>query len=610
VFYIPSFLDDDPSGAAPNEAVATVGGESITVDAFRRAYQTQLQAYQRAYGSSLNEQFLRQMGIDQQILQQLIDERAATAEARRLGLTVSDQEVAQRIYAIPAFQQNGQFAGHEAYRQVLQMQRPPLTTAEFEDNLRRGLLVEKLRSAVTDWISVGDQDVEQEYRRRNEKAKLELVVFNADKLRDQVTVSDADLASHFEQHKEEYRVGEKRKIRYLLVDADALKTKIVVPPGDVERYYQQNLETFSTPEQVRASHILLKTEGKDEAPVKVKAEALLKQVKSGADFAELAKANSEDSSAAQGGDLDYFGRGRMVKEFEDVAFSLAPGAVSDLVKTQFGYHIIKVVDKKAASTRSLADVRAQISDQLAYERAQAQAGDLANTLAKEIAKPADLDVAAKKHGLAVQESGFFTRDEPIMGIGPAPDVSEQAFTVKDGTVAGPLRTARGPVFLAGAGKQDPRIPALAEVKERVRDDAIRARARDLSRARAEALAADFKADFAAAARKAGLEVKTTELVARGSTLPEVGVNSVIDAAAFALPAGSVTAPIATDAGTVVARVVEKLDVKAADLAAGKDAVRADLQNERRSRFFSAYMLKARERMKTTINQDMVRRVVG
>jgi parvulin-like peptidyl-prolyl isomerase len=189
-------------------------------------------------------------------------------------------------------------------------------------------------------------------------------------------------------------------------------------------------------------------------------------------------------------------------------------------------------------------------------------------------------------------------------------VSEQAFTVKDGTVAGPLRTARGPVFLAGAGKQDPRIPALAEVKERVRDDAIRARARDLSRARAEALAADFKADFAAAARKAGLEVKTTELVARGSTLPEVGVNSVIDAAAFALPAGSVTAPIATDAGTVVARVVEKLDVKAADLAAGKDAVRADLQNERRSRFFSAYMLKARERMKTTINQDMVRRVVG
>jgi peptidyl-prolyl cis-trans isomerase D len=189
-------------------------------------------------------------------------------------------------------------------------------------------------------------------------------------------------------------------------------------------------------------------------------------------------------------------------------------------------------------------------------------------------------------------------------------VTEQAFTMKDGTVAGPLRTARGPVFLASAGKQDPRLPQLAEVKDRVKEDATRAKARELSRSRAEALAADFKADFAAAAKKAGLEVKTTELVARGSTLPEIGVSAAVDAAAFALPAGSVTAPIATDGGTVIARVIEKQDVTAADLAAGKDAVRADLQNERRNRFFSAYMLKARDKIQTAINQDLVRRVVG
>jgi peptidyl-prolyl cis-trans isomerase D len=333
-------------------------------------------------------------------------------------------------------------------------------------------------------------------------------------------------------------------------------------------------------------------------------------VKAGGDFAELAKKHSEDSSAPQGGDLDYFGRGRMVKEFDDVAFSLAPGSTSDLVKTQFGYHIIKVVDKKAAATRPLAEVSGQIADQLQYERAQAQAAELATTLAKEIKTPADLDAAAKKRGLTVQESGFFTRDEPIMGIGPAPDVSEQAFTVKDGEVAGPLRTARGPVFLTAAGKQEPRVPALAEVKDKVKDDATRARARELSKARAESLAADFRADFAAAAKKAGLEVKTTELVARGSTLPEVGINAAVDQAVFALPAGSVTGPVVTDAGTVIARVVEKQSVTAADLAAGKDGVRSDLQNERRNRFFSAYMLKAKDKIKPAINQDVVRRVVG
>ena len=210
----------------------------------------------------------------------------------------------------------------------------------------------------------------------------------------------------------------------------------------------------------------------------------------------------------------------------------------------------------------------------------------------------------------MQESGFFTRDEPIMGIGPSPEVSEQAFTLKQGSVAGALRTARGPVFLAVVGTQAPRIPALAEVKDKVKEDAIRAKARELSRTRADALAADFKADFPAAAKKAGLEVKTTELVARGSTLPVVGPSPAVDAAAFALPTGGVTAPIVTDAGTVIARVAEKQDVKPEDLAAGKDTVRADLQSERRNRFFSAYMLKARDKMKTEVNQDVLRRVVG
>jgi len=177
-------------------------------------------------------------------------------------------------------------------------------------------------------------------------------------------------------------------------------------------------------------------------------------------------------------------------------------------------------------------------------------------------------------------------------------------------VAGPLRTARGPVFLALVGTQPPRIPTLAEVKDKVKEDATRAKARELSRTKADALAADFKADFAAAAKKAGVEVKTTEMVARGSTLPVIGPNPAVDAAAFALPTGAVTGPIVTDSGTVITRVAEKQDVKPEDLATGKDTVHADLQNERRNRFFSAYMLKARDKMKTEINQELVRRVVG
>jgi peptidyl-prolyl cis-trans isomerase D len=610
-FYVPDFLSNRTgNGAGPNQELASVNGEPISIMAFRRAYQQRVQAFRNAYGGSFNEQTLKQLGIEQQILRQLIDERTAVAEARRLGLSVSDAEVAQRIYEIPAFQQNGVFA-EEYYSRLLASQRPPLSKAEFEESLRRSLLVDKLRGALTEWVGVPDSDVEAEFKRRNEKVKAELVVVAADKLRGDVSVTDQDVAAWYATHKDTYRVGEKRKIKYLLIDTEQLRTKAVVSPAEIERYYRANEPQFVTPEQVRASHILLKTEGKDEAAVKVKAEALLKQAKAGADFAELAKKNSEDEgSAAQGGDLDYFGHGKMVKEFDDVAFSLAPGQISDLVKSQFGFHIIKVTDKKPETRRTLDEVRAEITERLSYERAQTQAQTMGEAMAKEIASPADLDKVAKARGLAVQESGYFSKDEPIAGFGPAPEITEEAFTMKEGTVAGPVRTARGTVFFATTGRQDPRIPPLAEVKDKVKEDALGQKARELSKARAEALGAGLAANFAAAAKSAGLEVKATEIVARGTTWPDVGINAAVDEAIFQQPAGGVTRPIVTDGGTVIARVVERQNVTPEELAKARDGLKQELVADRRTKFFSAYMLKARERMKIQVNQDAVRAVAG
>jgi peptidyl-prolyl cis-trans isomerase D len=383
IFYIPDFLRSGGANAEAGDTVARVEGQDISANEFRRTYQAQMQAYRSAYGGQMSEQLLKQLGVDRQILQQMVDERAALAEARRLGINVSDAEVRQRILTIPAFQENGAFIGEQRYQQLLRMQRPPMSPAEFEENLRKQLTVQKLRSSVTDWLAVADKDLEQEYRRKNDKVKLAVVSFTADSFRKDVNVGDADISSYFDAHKDEFKIGEKRKIRYLLLDIDALRQKVVVPSAEIDRAYNNNIEQYSTPEQVRASHILLKTEGKDDAAVKAKAEDLLKQARGGADFAELAKKYSEDdSNKANGGDLDYFGRGRMVAEFDQVAFTLEPGKISDVVKTQFGYHIIKVTDKKAATTRPLADVRQQLQDQLAYERAQAQ-GERPRDVARE-----------------------------------------------------------------------------------------------------------------------------------------------------------------------------------------------------------------------------------
>ena len=613
IFYIPDFLRGSTTDAAAGDTIATVEGHAITSGEFRRTYQAQLQAYRSAYGGNMSEQLLKQLGIEQQILQQMVDEQASLAEADRLGIQVSDEEVRQRIFAIPAFQDNGHFIGDQRYTQLLLMQRPPLTPSDFEAGIRRSLVVEKLRASLTDWLSIPEKELEQEYRRRNDKVKISVISFAADKFRSQVMATDQEVAAHFDAHKTDFKIPEKRKIRYMLIDVDALRAKVIVPPADIERAYNDNIEQYSTPEQVRASHIVLKTEGKDDAAVKAKADDILKQARAGADFGELAKKFSEDEATAKnGGDLDYFTRGKMVAEVDAVAFTLMPGQLSDVVKTQFSYDIIKVTDKKAGATRSLAELRQQLTDQISYERAQTQAGDLAAKLEKEISKPADLDKVAKAQGLTVTESGFFARDEPIMGLGPSPEAAAKAFEMKVGDVSAALRASRGVTFITTVAKQDPYVPKIEEVKDRVRDEVIKLKARDLAKQKAGEVAAKLKGapDFDKAAKAAGVEAKTTELIARDAPIPDLGVAPAIDDAAFKMTTGAVSEPIAVDNGAAVIKLVEKQEVTPADYTLAKDKFREEILADRRNRFFGAYMVKAKQRMKIEVNRESLQKAVG
>jgi peptidyl-prolyl cis-trans isomerase D len=600
-------------GAAPNETIATVDGHDLKAGEFQQRYVAQMTAYQQQFGGSMNAQLLRQLGIDQQVLAQMVDEQVAVLEAERQGIEVSDDELAQRIFAIPGLQENGRFIGEARYEALLRQQRPPLTKSQFEERFRRGIMVERLRTALTDWMAVSEKELEAEYRKRNEKVKLQVVAFTADRFRDKVSLSDADVAAYFDAHKAEYRVGEQRSIKYLLLDRDQARLKVVVPPNDVQRAYNDNIQQYQTPEQIRASHILIKTDGKDEAVVKKRAEALLAQVKGGADFAELAKKESEDEgSKATGGDLGFFGRGRMVPEFETAAFAMEPGQTSELVRSQFGFHIIRLIEKKAGSTRPLDEVRTQIQEQLAQQQADQQITDRARQLETRIKDPGDLTEAAGETGLMVQESGLFQRGDPVPGLGSAPQVSAAAFTLADGAVSGPLTAQRGVVFITVSNKKDPYVPMLEEVKERVRQDAIRAKAAELSKQRATELAAGLKSasNFAAAAKAQGLEAKDTDLVTRGAALPDVGANPDVDKVAFSLPVGGVSDPIATSSGTVIVKVVQRDVITPEQVKNGSEAFRAELLNERRTQFFTAYMGKAKERMKVEINAETVTRVTS
>lgn len=612
VFYIPDFLSIS-TGAAPSQALANVEGNPITVGTFTRRYATQMNAYRQAYGGQMNEQLLRQLGIDRQILQQLVDEEAMVAEARRQGITVSDVEIRERILNMPAFQDNGRFVGEQRYRQALQFNNPPFTVTEFEDNIRRALMIEKLRATVSGWIAVTDAEVADEYRRRNEKVKLDVVPVTADAFKNQVTVTDADLQARFDANKETYRIGEKRKMKYALVDVDRVRAGITVPDAEVEAFYNQNRQQYTTPAQVRASHILFKTEGKDENAVRTQAEAVLKRAKGGEDFAALAKQYSEDdSNRDKGGDLDYFGRGRMVPEFEAVAFALKNGEISDLVKTQFGFHIIKVIDNQPEVVRPLDQVKPEIVDQLRWQKAQQAAEAQAKTLASDAKTPADLERLAKERNIDFRESGLFGSNDPIDSLGVQPELAATMFGLKEGEVSTPQRVARGWVVGTVSGRQDAYIPTLAEVKDRVREDVVRDKSAALAKERAAAIAAELKTtkDFAATAKKHNLEVKPTDLIARGAAIPDIGMSEDADKAAFSLPINGVSDPITTPSGTAIIRVVERQDVTDAQIASGREELREEMNAQRRDRYFSAYMQKAKSNLKITINQDLLAQVLG
>ncbi len=614
-FYIPSFLGDPAVGVGvlPGEVIAEVDGREVTAGQFLQLYNSQVQAYRTAYGGAMTDDLLRQLGIDQQILQQMIDEQATLTEADRQGIAVSDEELAQQIFSIPGLQQDGRFVGEEQYELILRSQVPPLTKAAFEENLRRSLMVGKLRAALTDWMTVSDTEVEREFTRQNEKVKLQVVALTADRFRDEVTVTDAEVAAYFDEAKEDYRVDEQRTVKLLLLDRDEAQSTMTVLPADLQRYYNGNIAQYQTPEEIRASHILLNTEGQDEATVRAQAEDLLAQLEAGADFATLATTHSEDpGTAVNGGDLDYFGRGRMVPEFETAAFALDVGETSGIVQTQYGFHIIRLVDKQPATTQPFDDVRPQIEDLLKRQRADQQIAARAAAFAARIEGPADLETVASEAGLIVAETDFFGRNDPVPSLGVAPQVAAEAFQLDDNQVSAPITSPRGPVFVTVTGTREPYIPMLDDVRDSVREDLIQTRATELSRERATAIAATLRSapDFAAAATAQGFQATDTELIARGAPLPDIGVSPEVDGAVFDLMAGDVSEPIATDNATVIARVVERDDVTPDELLQGKDAFRDQLLGERRNRFFTAYIAKAKERMSIELRQDVITRVMA
>ncbi len=610
--YVPGLMDQTGGAGLPTDVIARVGDQEISLAEFQQIYTRQLQAYRLESGGEISEEVLRSLGIDRQILQQMIDGHAALAEAQRLGLEVSNAEVRERILTLPAFQIDGQFIGEASYRQLLQQQRPPLSPRQFEEEIRSEILVNRLQEAVTGWVRVSDAEVADEHRRRNERVRVDVVAFRAADFRDAVEATDDDVSLLFAEESATYEIPEKRRLRFLLVDQTAIFDSLVLTDDELRQYYNVNLSQYQTPGQVRASHILLRVDGDDEA-VAARAAELAAEARAGADFAELAREHSEDETNAEnGGDLGPFGRGRMVPEFENAAFALAAGEISDPVRSPFGYHVINVTEKQEEVTQPFAEVRGAIENILKRERSSSRATALARAIAAEATTPETLERAASARGYELQESGFAARGEPILGLGLAQEVSAQAFAIEPSAVAGPIPTPSGPAFVTVIDIQDPYIPELDEVREQVREDVIRKKSLTLAQERAAEAAETLKAadDFVAAAEQAEWAVGASDLVARGTAFPEVGSSAAVEAMAFAMTPGTVSDVVQTGNAAAIVHLVEREEATAADLAENRDTLRDELLFERQSRFFTAYMDNVKARLDITIDLAVLEQALG
>jgi peptidyl-prolyl cis-trans isomerase D len=612
ILYIPAFQEADTG--APGEVVATVGGDAVTRGEFQRVYQSERQ---RMSANGLDPAMIEQLGLEEQVLQALIDRKLVIQEARRLGLTVDDDAVAREIATLPSFQSRGRFVGADEVRRVLALQ--GRSEEEFTESVREQLMVERLQALVTDGVQVSDQEAEREFRRRNEKVKIEYVAVDAAPFRAQVAADDAEIAARFQSQRESYRIPERRVVGYLLLDPAALQKEAQVTDGEIQAYYRDNEQQFSQPEEMCARHILIKVKATPEGPghtedeARTQAQALLDQVKKGSDLGELARTSSEDvGSATQGGDLGCFPPGVQVSEFDQALSALSPGQVSDLVRTKYGFHVIQLISRQGGDTRPLAAVKDGIRQTLLGRKMRELAQQKAAQISEALRKGDGLEAAGKSQGLAVQKSGPLGRADRVPPL-DSPELLARAFTLAPGaTHPEPFGTSAGWAFISVLEVQPTRVPELAEAKERVRADVVEQKARALARARAEELRARAQAEgLEKAAGALGLtRAETPEPVGRGEALGALGAGPGLEEAAYTTDVQGVAGPVATANGYAVLRVLEKTPFDAAAFAQEKPTLVASLEQQHRQRLFQAYLERVRERFPVERRSAALQRTNG
>lgn len=614
ILYIPAFQQG--GGGPSGEAVGHVGGLTITAGEFRRAYLEQRQFYDRLYRGRMDEATLRSLRLGEQVFDGLVAARLMQLEADRLGIVVTDDEVRTRLTESPQFQRDGQFVGAAEIRRLLEQQ--GLSVDDFQRQLRDQIRQEKLQALITDPVLVAPDEVEREFRRRNEKVKLGYVIVDAAAFADSVEASDEEVRAHFDAAPESWRIPERRVLHYVLIDQQALEAQVTVTDIQVRNWYADNPDQFYVDEQTCASHVLIKVardggEGHPEEEARRLAEKALERIRAGEDFAAVAEDMSEDLGSRQnGGDLGCFTRGRMVKAFDQVAFELGEGEVSDLVRTDFGFHVIRVNARRPGGTRPFEEVQEGIRQRLVTEGAADLAEAHMTAISGALRDGATLEEAAGPRGFEVQTSEPIAPGETADPLA-SPLIASRAFEMKVGdTDPDPFAVPRGVAFISLAEVQEPRVPAFDEVEAEVRVDLLEERRRQRARERAEELSerAGRQGLERAASAQGLVRKELPSPVGRGEPLGELGSGAALEKVAYSLEPGAISEPVQVESGWAVLEVLEREPFDPVAFAGERTQLASSLRQQKRNRFFEAYMNEVRDRFRVERVPDVYRQIVG
>ncbi len=532
------------------------------------------------------------------IIENLIAERVLFAESSALGIMPTEEELARWLQEIlpDALFPGGQFVGARAYEGFIRQQLRQ-TVTEFERRVLYELAIElRLRRMVTDGISVTDQELKQRFHETNDSVQVEWVSVDADRLQSQVSPSSEQLREYFESNKLRYRQAEQRPLRLLTVDPQGIAEQHDISDSEIELYYSQNQYRFEQPERVKLRHILFMTEDESEEQSDAtlgEAEGVLQQLRDGADFAEMAKEHSDDpGNADRGGDLGWVSRGMMDPAFEEAGFALQVGAMTPApVKSQFGYHLIRLDERQTGSVKPLSEVREVIRGDLQAERSQSDRYALVER-ALTAAEQADGDLrgAAEQIGVPFQEFPPFSRSELPATLPKSASLIQAIFDQPVGEVF--TASQEETVYIGFVTETVPaRDSTFEEVDSTVRQDYVVTEAANLARERAGTLAENAReasAGLASAARRMSLAVVTSDFVRRDGDLGELGPVSALGEEAFTKTDGEIQGPVAIGSRWVVFRTIELRQADEAALAAEGDSLRQTLLSEKRNRMFDYF----------------------